>query len=363
MPSTKHKNRLQRIIPFGVIWLVFGVVYSLVVKGILADSTVYPATGIPYHFVPSLIITSLAALPMGLLLGVLEVYLFDRLFRMRYFWVRIALKALSYTSAIVIFLLCLNAVYLSSVLHHPLFSSAILVKSTDSLRASWFWSIIAYIGTIATMSLLLAEIQQYMGYGVLRNFFTGRYHEPVQEERIFMFVDMKSSTTLAEEMGHVRYFALLNRYYAVISSAIADTNGVILQYVGDEIVITWTLDSGVRDQDCLHCFFHMKDALSGESAAFMRDFGRVPGFKAGLHSGAVTTGEVGTLRKEIIFTGDVLNTTARIQGLCNDVGVDLLVSGALLAHMGPLPGYTVREIGARELKGKNQKVDLFTVSR
>jgi hypothetical protein len=43
--------------------------------------------------------------------------------------------------------------------------------------------------------------------------------------------------------------------------------------------------------------------------------------------------------------------------------VDLLVSGALLAHMGPLPGYTVREIGARELKGKNQKVDLFTVSR
>ena len=51
----------------------------------------------------------------------------------------------------------------------------------------------------------------------------------------------------------------------------------------------------------------------------MNNFGLLPEFKAGFHLGKVTTGEIGVIKKEIIFTGDVLNTTARIQGLCNTV--------------------------------------------
>ncbi len=52
----------------------------------------------------------------------------------------------------------------------------------------------------------------------------------------------------------------------------------------------------------------------------------MPEFKAGFHIGKVITAEIGVIKKDIIFTGDVLNTTARIQGLSNTYEVDMITS-------------------------------------
>ena len=46
-------------------------------------------------------------------------------------------------------------------------------------------------------------------------------------------------------------------------------------------------------------------------------YGVVPEFKAGFHVGFATVGEIGVLKKIIAFSGDVLNTTSRIQSNCN----------------------------------------------
>ena len=83
--------------------------------------------------------------------------------------------------------------------------------------------------------------------------------------------------------------------------------------------------------------------------------------EAGLHCGKVTTGEIGALKKEIIFTGDVLNATARIQGLCNRYEVDILVSAELIDTLNPDPEYQFKSMGKTELKGKSEYKD--TVSR
>ncbi len=363
MNLDKHRTRIRRIIPFGIIWSVFGIVYSLVVKGVLGDSISYPATGIPYDFRSSLVITTCASLLMGLVVGTIEVYALHRWFRRWTFPVQIAMKTLFYTAGIVCFLVCINTVYLSATLDLPLYHREIIDKNLASFGASWFWSIVVFIGSIATMNLLFAEFQQHMGHAVIGNFFTGRYHVPRQEERIFMFLDMKSSTTLAERMGHVEYFGMLNRYYADLTVAITASSGEIWQYVGDEVVITWPLERGLRKNACLTCFFLMKDHIRARSAMYQRDFRHVPEFKGGLHCGQVTTGEIGTVRKDIMFTGDVMNTTARIQGLCNESGVDLLISEALLSKLRLPDSYQVREIGVRELKGKEERVRLFTVSQ
>lgn len=363
MLSAKHRSHIKRIIPFGIIWLLFGIVYSIIVKGLLGDSTTYPATGIPYDFESSLIITASISALMGLSVGALEVYVLHGWYRSRSFWVQITLKALTYTGGIILFLVTINTIYLGQVLSLPLLHPEIIGKVLDSFGAAWFWSIILYIGTIATASLLFIEFQSFIGHGVLRNFFTGRYHTPQEEERIFMFLDMKSSTTIAERMGHVKYFGLLNRYYADMTEAITASSGEICQYVGDEVVITWTLSDGLRDNDCLECFFRIKQRLESQAQQYQRSFGRVPGFKAGLHFGHVTTGEIGTVRKDIVFSGDVMNTTARIQSLCNENGVDLLISAALLDKLSLNGDYLVREIGVRELKGKDEKVKLYTVAK
>ena len=243
----------------------------------------------------------------------------------------------------------------------PLAEQEVLRKNLLSLTDYLFCSIILYAGAIVAMSLLYAEFSHHIGHGVRRNVFTGGYHTPQEEERIFMFLDMKSSTTIAEQMGHVKYFGLLNRYYADMTEAITASSGEICQYVGDEVVITWTLSDGLRENDCLECFFRIKQRLESQAPQYQKSFGRVPGFKAGLHFGHVTTGEIGTVRKDIVFSGDVMNTTARIQSLCNENGVDLLVSDAMMTRMRVSGDYQVRELGARELKGKDERVKLFTV--
>ena len=361
MATSAHRYRLRRILPIGLIWLVFGLVYSIIAKGLLGNHPVYPATGIPYDFGQALLTTTVMSLLMGLVVGASEAYFDGRLYTGLGFPTRILLKALLYTGAVVVFLLVVNTLYLSRVYDVSVLHPSVWRKNLQSLSAGWFWSIIAYIGSIATLSLYFSELQQHLGHNVIGNFFTGRYHRPRQEERIFMFLDMKSSTTLAERMGHERYFAMLNRYYADVTRAISSTSGEIWQYVGDEVVVTWTMADGLRDDDCVRCFFNIRRALDAASAGYTRDFGHTPGTKAGLHCGTVTTGEIGTVRKDIMFTGDVMNTTARIQSLCNAEGVDLLISDDLLKRLALGNGFRSTVIGERELKGKEERVLLHTV--
>ncbi len=140
---------------------------------------------------------------------------------------------------------------------------------------------------------------------------------------------MKSSTTIAENLGHVKYFEMLRAYYSDLSDPIIKYTGEIYQYVGDELVVSWKLKNGLQDNNCIECFFAMKAAIRKQTEKYNEKFGLLPEFKAGFHVGKVTTGEIGVIKKEIIFTGDVLNTAARIQGLCNLFEVDILISADL----------------------------------
>ena len=145
-----------------------------------------------------------------------------------------------------------------------------------------------------------------------------------------MFLDLKSSTTIAEKLGHIEYFKMLKEYYADLSAPIVHYGGEIYQYVGDEIIITWKPKKGFANNNCLRCFFAMEDSIKRQAKKYQLKFGVIPTFKAGLHLGKATIGEIGVIKKEITFSGDVLNTTARIQALCNTHKVNLLMSEKII---------------------------------
>ena len=361
MFSKKHTQRLRTILQFGTIWLVCGIVYSLLEKGLLGTSDHYPATGNPYHFKESMIINSIATFMMGMTQGLIEFYFLRKLFIPMSFRKKIILKTLIYVLLIILFILSLNAVYNSNALHVSIFSSEVMRMNFLFIKTFSFWSIIIFVGFIVLLCLLFSEISDYIGHNVLTNFFNGKYHRSKTEERIFMFLDMRSSTTIAEKLGHVQYYKLLNYYYADMTNAILETSGEIYQYAGDNIIISWTLKSGRANTNCINCFFNIKKSLANQSEKYKEDFGLIPGFKAAIHCGKVTAGEIGVIKKEIIFTGDVLNTTDRIQNLCNLYNVDLLISDSLLPNIKINGGYKTKEIGLCELKGKGEKVKLFTL--
>ena len=233
-------------------------------------------------------------------------------------------------------------------------------KFSNFLMSMTFISTLVMIGFSLFLSLFYAGISDNLGHRVLLNFFTGKYHNPKEEERIFMFLDMKSSTAIAERLGHIKYFQLLREYYNDLSDSIIDNYGEVYQYVGDEIVISWQSRFGTKNNSCIKCFYAMQKALNRKAVHYRKKFGTTPTFKAGVHFGKVTTGEIGALKKEIFFTGDVLNVTARIQGMCNEYGEELLISGDLLSNLDD-NGFTAKSLGKIQLKGREKHLELFAV--
>lgn len=245
-----------------------------------------------------------------------------------------------------------------SILDTQVFQNLITYLSNES-----FWSLMVYIGVVFSLALLLAEISDHLGPGVLRNFVVGKYHRAREESRIFMFMDMKASTTLAEQLGHAKYFRFLNEYYNDVTEAIIRSYGEIYQYVGDEVVVSWSLADGLRNHNCLRCFYLSKSIIKSHKDKYKKEYGAIPKFKAALHCGNVATGRIGLIKKEIVFTGDVLNTTARIQQLCNSYSVDNLMSEELLKQLKSNTNYSASEVGVVQLRGKDEQIKVYTFSR
>ncbi|QQR88119.1 MAG: adenylate/guanylate cyclase domain-containing protein [Flavobacteriales bacterium] len=216
---------------------------------------------------------------------------------------------------------------------------------------------------VAGVLMMAVRISDQYGSGGIALLF-GRYSTPREEQRIFLFFDMRSSTSIAEQLGHKKYFSLLNDVYADITDPVIDTRGEVYQYVGDEVSVTWRMQRGLKEQRCLECFFRIREKLQQREAYYRATYGLLPEFKAGLHCGAVTTGEVGLVKKEPIFSGDAVNTAARIQNSCNRLGVDILLSQDLMDHLRlPEGRYQRRPMGEISLQGKRNAVALWTIDK
>jgi adenylate cyclase len=88
----------------------------------------------------------------------------------------------------------------------------------------------------------------------------------------------------------------------------------------------------------------------------------VPQFKAGLHCGRVIAGEVGIIKRDITFSGDVLNTTSRIQGQCKVYDAELVVSSDLLSNLQLNGRYHQQVLGDIKLRGREKAIELNTLT-
>ncbi|MDC8004437.1 adenylate/guanylate cyclase domain-containing protein [Aureisphaera galaxeae] len=360
MRYAKQKRYIRQILPFGFIWLLFGFVYVLLEYGLIGTLTHYPTTGNKYGFINSLTNTCIGGFGVGIIQGVIEVFWLKKLFRRNPFWQKFIFKSVFYFLFILFFLIGLTLISNSLLYEEPVFDPVIIESISQFVGTYAFWSVILFIVVISGLAVFYSDIEEHLGNGIIGTFL-GKYHEPNQENRIFMFLDMKSSTTIAEKMGHETYFKLLKAYYADMTSAILETSGEVYQYVGDEIVVTWTEKSGLYNNNCIRCFSKISEAFEQKRDDYMSQFGRVPEFKAGLHIGEVTTGIIGIIKKDVIYTGDVLNTTARIQAECNNLNSKTLISEKLKERLQPDPTLTFHEREKMMLRGKEEPIQLFDV--
>ena len=310
------------------------------------------------YFLVNILITVTAASVAGLFL----VFFLEDWFRNQPYWRAIVNVLGVYTvfSLIISFLgrMVLRSVQLSLPFYTAELQNEALqyLYSQEYLKNYILWLTIVF-GTIAAML-----INDKYGPGILKEFLLGRYFQPKREERIFMFLDLRDSTATAERLGEERYFDFVREVFRDVTTPILYSRGEIYQYVGDEIIVSWKVEQRFEEADCLSCFFEVRKMLESKKAKYEEKYGVVPEFKAGLHYGHVMAGEVGVVKRDIVFSGDVLNTAARIQSKCNELGVDILFSEFLLQRLSlgsnlPEP----QRVGNLELRGKQEKMVLYTV--
>jgi adenylate cyclase len=204
----------------------------------------------------------------------------------------------------------------------------------------------------------LFEMNSLLGQNALWSFATGRYHRPQVEERVFLMMDMKGSTAVAERLGEVGFHRLLNRLVTDLSGPIVLRDGQIYRYVGDELIATWPLARGVRDATCVRACFAALARLAADGPDYERAFGTAVQFRAALHCGPVVVGEMGSVKKEIALLGDTLNTAARLVDACRDSGEGVIASADLLDRLVLPPGIAARSLGPIRLRGKEQAMEL-----
>ncbi len=313
------------------------------------------------NLIDAIVVTLLIIIPAGIIIGSNLVFLWERWLRkMPYF------KAMFF---ILIFFTCVFLIF------YPIDYLVKVINNPDELIDNSIWKTV-FIGsfnlvllsnylfwlTITLMTILFLFIRDKFGPVEFVNFLKGKYLRPKREERVFMFTDLKSSTAIAERLGEERYFNFLNDTFSIATPGILATKGEIYQYVGDEIVISWILKNGLSKANCINCFYKMTSLLKDKSDYFEKKYQTQPEFKAGLHFGHVITGEMGIVKREIVYSGDVLNTASRIQSICNKMNVDILISNELVKKI--KQSYIHRKIkviGNINLRGKQEKIELITL--
>src|SRR5262249_33408508 len=180
---------------------------------------------------------------------------------------------------------------------------------------------------------LVFELGDLIGQRTLRDIVLGRYHRPRIEERFFLFIDITGSTPLAERVGARAVHRFLGEVFRLTSDPIEEHGGEVYQYVGDEMVITWTVAGGRAGARAAASFFAVERALAGSAEMFEREFGAVPRLRAALHAGPVIAGEVGGSRRAIVYHGDVMNTASRLEQAARDLNRQFLASSDALEKL------------------------------
>lgn len=294
---------------------------------------------------------------LGIKVGILEEFIVINKFKKIPLIWALVIKGILYTLGVGIFLIWLAWIFIH-------LNDISTERFLHFLKGGEFFRSIIYTLTVIDFVIVFNQYQKLLGSNVMFLYAYGKYQQPEHEERIFMFLDISSSTELAETMAPDKYFGFIDEFFHDISEPVLKTSAHIYQYVGDEVVFTWKTKDGIRQNNCVNLFFLIDEQIKKKKEIYLKKYGTVPEYKAGLHCGKVIAAVVGDLKKELIYNGDVLNTASRIRSYCTEINRKFCASADLISKLENIDNeYKVEPLGVPNLKGKKNIVGLFSIER
>lgn len=221
--------------------------------------------------------------------------------------------------------------------------------------------VIIYTLALAFVASFTYQLSRKMGQGMFLNFVTGRFYQPVVDEKIFMFLQIHNSDQVIKKIGRLNFHELLKEVSYRITPVILAHYGIIHHYVEDEIVVYWSKSKGYKNAHCVRLFYAIHHHFEGIKQEMYSKYEAFPVFYAAIHAGEVVQGEIGEIKSEIAFYGDVMNTASRMLALCHSLSKPVLVSGEVRSNT-TLPSiFQWVDCDSQVLRGKRSDTHLFSL--
>ncbi len=225
--KTKYSSQFITVLWIASFWILISILQLLYEYAILTDYGATPRWAENGQFLQYFVLNTFTFLIIGLVGGLTIVYFLQRWFRTLPYGLAILYLILCF-SILFIVLTSLNMYILAIAnvewerVHEEVWNSLLsYFLSFEFFKNFVFWLLILIVTLIALF------VRDKYGPGLLLKFLLGQYFHPKREERIFMFLDLKGSTTIAEQLGENKYFNFLREVFATVTPPILETNGEI----------------------------------------------------------------------------------------------------------------------------------------
>ncbi len=340
----------RRAIRHGVVYVMVGLLTALlyvVFKGELDQR---------YSVVNSLLIGF--CLSLSLALG--EFWLFRRQIRRVRFVVLFFARSVSYL--FIVLLVTFNVFVVSRMRRFDLSYQEVLETAEfRDFMADEYYVVVFYCLLLMVIVNFTSQMNRKLGPGMLWSYITGKYTTPVRQQLVIMFIDLVGSKVIMKRLGATQYHNFLNDVIYDITESIVRHGGQVLHYVDDEIVVSWGMDTGVSNANCVRTYYRMKSQLHSLNEKYHDIYGFLPSVRTALHCGTVIRSEVGSVKTEVCAVGDVMNTTSRMLDHAIHNDIDIVVSRELGERIELPVLYEYEELGAQRLRGKHGEIQLFTL--
>jgi len=339
-------------------WVISYILFFVIIYFISkAVTSLYPQK-VAVHIGENIIVAIIAAIVFGTILGVIDFFVEKKL-RGYSLGFEILIKGILYLATW--YFVGFIGFTIGSSMNAKFVDSPVL-KYTELFSGYMFYASSIYTAVMIIIISFIKQMNNKFGPGVLIPMLLGKFRKPGVEERIFLFMDLKDSTTYAEKLGHIKFSEMIQDCFLDANKVIPPYNAEIYQYVGDEVVLGWRSEEGLRNMNCIKFFFAFKKQLQNRKEHYELKYGFIPQFKAGANLGSITVAEVGDIKREIAYHGDTINTASRIQSVCNTYGKSFIISENLKDQLALGESFSTEFLGSIQLKGKEKNIKLYGIT-
>lgn len=178
-----------------------------------------------------------------------------------------------------------------------------------------------------------------------------------------LFCDIRGFTTLSETLDAQTIVEMLNRYFTVVNRAVVEEGGLVNKFVGDAVLAIFGVPVEKEDHGdaAIRAGLKILKYRDELNKVFQRE--GLPEIKCGvgIHTGNLISGNIGSEdRMEYTVIGDTVNVASRLEGLCKERAVEIILSQDVTETL--LRDYTLESLGEVTLKGRKQTIKVFTTS-